>query len=278
MKKHVKKLASGVFIIMLISAMVFTATEIGVVINNEPVVLEALGSDGDSGGSGGSGDTYVPPAKSANPVKVKAKTYKIDYKKLVKKNQTISKNNAFSISNAKGSISFTKKSGNKKITISKKGVITVKKGLKAGKYPLKVSVKASGNSSYKAAVRTVTVTIKVITAENPIVVSGNTVTISGDALAAGNQTVAVNEAIVVKNAKGALSYKKASGPELITVDPANGNITVATGLAAGTYNIKVKVTAAGDKNYKKGFETADVDIVVTEPTPVEGAAANGGAQ
>ena len=255
---------------MLISAMLFTATEIGVVINHDPVVLEALGSDGDSGGSV---DTYVPPAKSANPIKVKAKTYKIDYKKLLKKNQTISKNNAFIISNAKGSVSFTKKSGNKKITISKKGVITVKKGLKAGKYSLKVSVKASGNSSYKAATRTVSVTIKVITAENPIIVSGNTVTVSGDALAAGTLTVARNDAIVVKNAKGTLSYKKISGPELITVDSSSGSITIGTGLVAGTYNVKIKVTAAGTKNYKKGSETADVDIVVTEPTPAEGTAA-----
>ena len=161
MQKFGSKIVSVLFVILLASALLVNAAEIGFVINDEPVVLVALGSAGDSGDSdtsGGSGGSTVTPTKYTNPISVKTKTVKIDYKKLYKKTQKIAKKNAFTVSNAKGTVSFAKKSGNSKITINKKGVITVKKGLKAGKYTLKVKVTASGNSSYKAGTKTVKVT------------------------------------------------------------------------------------------------------------------------
>ena len=43
---------------------------------------------------------------------------------------------------------------------AKTGKITVKKGLKKGTYKLKIKVNAAGNSAYKAARKTITVTIK----------------------------------------------------------------------------------------------------------------------
>ncbi len=270
MKKFVKMFASGSLIMVLAAAMLFTAAEIGVVVNNEPVVLEALGSGGDS---------YTPPApsKKANPMKVTGKTVKINYKKLSKATQKISRKSAIKVSNSKGTVRYTKKSSSsKKISISKSGVITVKKGLKAGTYKLKVKVKAYGNSSYKAATRTATVTIKVITAENPIVVSGNDITVSGDELATADKVISRKNAIEVKNAKGAVTYKKVSGNTMITVS-SKGDITVKSGIVPGTYTIKVKATAAGNKNYKKGSETAEVDITVTDITlPEEESTLEGG--
>ena len=79
------------------------------------------------------------------------------------KKTTIKKAKAFTIKNAKGTVTFKKVSGDKKITINKKtGNITVKKGLKKGKtYKLKVSVTAAGNTEYKAATKKVTVKIKI---------------------------------------------------------------------------------------------------------------------
>ena len=47
------------------------------------------------------------------------------------------------------------------MTISAKGVITVKKGAKKGTYKIKVKVTAKGTSNYKALSKNVTVTIKV---------------------------------------------------------------------------------------------------------------------
>ena len=274
MKKLIKRLISGVFIIALASTMMFTVKEIGVVVNNEPIVIEALGSDGDQG------STYVPPApvkpttpskvyRYTNPIKVKGKTNKIDYKKLSNKSQTISKKKAFTISKAKGTVTFSKKSGNKKITISKKGVITVKKGLKAGKYKFKAKVRASGNTYYKSATKTVSVTIKVTPAENPIAVSGKSVTVKGDDVVTANKVVGRKSAIWLKAAEGDVSYKKTSGPKKITVDSDTGSLTVKKGIAPGEYTVKVKVTAEGTNNYKEGSDTAEVKITVTEPTPPE---------
>lgn len=100
--------------------------------------------------------------KKANTLKATAKTVKIKYKKLKKKAQTIKLKDAIKVSKAKGTVTYTKKSGNKKISINKKtGKITVKKGLKKGTYKVKITVKAAGNSSYKSKTTTVTVKIKV---------------------------------------------------------------------------------------------------------------------
>ena len=60
-----------------------------------------------------------------------------------------------------GTRTYTKASGNSKITVNKStGKVTVKKGLKKGTYTVKVKVKAAGNEYYKASTKTVTFTIK----------------------------------------------------------------------------------------------------------------------
>ena len=100
-------------------------------------------------------------AKKANTMLAKGKTAKVKLKSLKKKNQTVAQKNAFTVTKAQGKVTYAKASGNKKITVDKNGKITVKKGLKKGTYKVKVKVKAAGNKEYKAAVKTVTVTIKV---------------------------------------------------------------------------------------------------------------------
>ena len=100
--------------------------------------------------------------KKENTLNVKAKTAALKYSKLKKKNQTISVKKVLSITKAQGTLTYTKSSGNKKITIDKKtGKVTVKKGLKKGTYSVKVKVKAAGNSNYKAKTKTVTFKVKV---------------------------------------------------------------------------------------------------------------------
>ena len=272
MKKHIKRLISGAFIIVLASAMLFTVKEIGMVVNNEPVVIVALGSDGNvqpAPSKPSKSSKTSKASKVKNPIKVKGKATKIDYKKLSGKNQTITKKKAFTISKAKGTVTFKKKSGNKKITISKKGVITVKKGLKAGKYKFKVKVSAAGNARYKSAAKTVTVTINVTPSKNPITVAGKSLTVTGDEVASADKVIVRENAIQVNDAQGKLSYKKTSGPEKITVDPTSGSITVGKGIASGEYTVIVNVTADGTNNYKAGSGTAEVKISVTEPTPAE---------
>ena len=103
----------------------------------------------------------TPVAKKANTLTVKAKAPAVKYSKLKKKNQTIALKNWATVSKAQGKVTYKKSSGNKKITVSKAGKITVKKGLKKGTYKVKIKVSAAGNNEYNAAVKTVTVKIKV---------------------------------------------------------------------------------------------------------------------
>ena len=99
--------------------------------------------------------------KKANPIKASGKTVNLKLKDVKSKAQTIKKSKAYSISKAKGTVTFAKSSGNKAITVDKKtGSIKVKKGLKKGTYKVKIKVKAAGTTEYKA--KTVTVTVKVV--------------------------------------------------------------------------------------------------------------------
>ena len=89
---------------------------------------------------------------------MKGKTAKVYYSKVKSKARTLKVSKVLAMKNAKGTPSYAKKSGNKKT-----GIVTVKKGLKKGKYKVVVKVKAVGNSNYKAsAVETVAFYIKVV--------------------------------------------------------------------------------------------------------------------
>ena len=100
--------------------------------------------------------------KKANPIKVTAKTKTVKLKKVKKASQTAA---IFTVKKAQGKVSFkiksAKKSIKKYLTISKKGVLKIKKWKKAkkGKYTIKVTVKANGNAKYKS--KTVVKTVKV---------------------------------------------------------------------------------------------------------------------
>ena len=101
-------------------------------------------------------------AKQTQPLTVKAKKPSIKASKLKKKNQTIAAKKAITVSGAQGTLSYKKLSGNKKITINaKNGKITLKKGLKKGTYKVKIQVSATGNDSYEAGSKAVTVKITV---------------------------------------------------------------------------------------------------------------------
>ena len=102
--------------------------------------------------------------KHANTLKIKkGKTYKVKYSKLKKAKQTVPYTSVITFtSKGQGTLTFTKKSGNKKIKISKAGTVTIKKKLRKGTYKVKVKVKAAGNSNYTASsTKTVTFKIKV---------------------------------------------------------------------------------------------------------------------
>ena len=105
----------------------------------------------------------VTVVKAENTLSVKGLTASVSYSKVKKASQTLLRSKVIKLVNAgQGTKTYVKSSGNSKITIAKTtGKVTVKKGLAKGTYKVKVKVKAAGNTSYKAATKTVTFTIKV---------------------------------------------------------------------------------------------------------------------
>ena len=98
--------------------------------------------------------------KAKNPLAVKAKTVNVSYSELKKKDQTIARKKALSVSKAKGTVKYAKAGGSRKITVNKKtGKIKVKKGLKKGAYKVKIKVTAAGGKNYNTASKKVTVKI-----------------------------------------------------------------------------------------------------------------------
>lgn len=98
--------------------------------------------------------TSKSKTKSKQKLKVKSGT-KVNYTK--KKLKKAKKKFTIKLSGAKGKVTYT---SNKKkyVTVNSKGVVTVKKGTPKGTY--KVTVKAAGNSKYKAASATITIKVK----------------------------------------------------------------------------------------------------------------------
>lgn len=105
----------------------------------------------------------------------------------------------------------------------------------------------------------ITFTIK--KANNSLSAKGKNVTLRFAELKNKNQTVKRKKAITVKNAKGKVTYKPVKKDKRFKVAK-SGNIIVKKGLKKGTYKVKIKVTAAGDKNYKSLTKTVTVKIVV----------------
>ena len=69
---------------------------------------------------------------------------------------------ALVVTGAKGSVTIKKTGGSKRLTITKSGVVTVKKGTKKGSYKIRVKVSTGGTGVYKKATKTVTVKVKVV--------------------------------------------------------------------------------------------------------------------
>ncbi|MBQ5399017.1 MAG: hypothetical protein IIU14_06260 [Ruminococcus sp.] len=99
--------------------------------------------------------------KHKNPVKVSAKTQSVKSSKLKKGKVTLK--NVITVTKAQGAVSFKKLSGSKKLSVSAKGVLTVKKGSykKGTTFKAKIKVSAKGNSLYQAGSKTVTVKVKI---------------------------------------------------------------------------------------------------------------------
>ena len=102
--------------------------------------------------------TILKKAEKANPIKVTAKTKTVKAKKLKRSKITV---NALTVKKAKGEVKYKKLSGSKKLTVNKKGKITIKKGTKKGTYKIKIKITAKGTKKYKSKTVTKKITIKI---------------------------------------------------------------------------------------------------------------------
>ena len=99
--------------------------------------------------------------KKKQPMTVGAFTKTVKASKLKKTKVTVK--NAITVKKNQGAVSYSKSGGSKYLSISKNGVITVKKGKykKNTVLSIKVKITAKGNANYKSGSKTVTVKIKV---------------------------------------------------------------------------------------------------------------------
>lgn len=106
-------------------------------------------------------------------------------------------------------------------------------------------------------------------AENPglLKAKGKTVKIKASKLKKKSLKIKASKAIKITASAGKLSYKKVGvSPKKkkssFKVNKKTGKITVKKGLKKGTYKLKIKVTAAGDKTYASKSKTVTCKIIV----------------
>ena len=169
----------------------------------------------------GSKTVHFTIAKAATTIKVNKTAFTV--------NASTSKNTSVKITASaasKGKVTF--KSANSKVKVDKNGKVTIPKNF-AG--TVKITVTAAATANYKAATKTVTITVKGLT--NKITAKNIKVTSSKKA-----KTVKIG---AKQKGKGKITY--VSSNKKVKVDK-NGKITIAKNFS-GTVTITIKVAANG---------------------------------
>ena len=100
-------------------------------------------------------------------------------------------------------------------------------------------------------------------AANPLSVKGKMAIVKYSKLRIKNQTLKVSKVIYTKKkGQGTITYTKSSGNKKISINKKTGKVTVKKGLKKGTYKVKVKVKAAGNKNYNAKTSTINFKVKV----------------
>ena len=126
-----------------------------------------------------------------------------------------------------------------------------------GKYQVMVTLK--GNYSGSASGN-----FTITKAANPLKIKAKTARVKYSAVKKKVQTLEVSKLITfTRKGQGTMTYKKATGNKKIIINKKTGKVTVKKGLQKGKYNIKVKVKAAGNSNYKASdIKTVTFTIIV----------------
>ncbi len=190
--------------------------------------------------------------KAANPMTAKATKASVQVKYRAASSNVTARN--VTLSGARGTVTYANASSNataKKFSVNKtSGKVTVPKATKVGTYVVKVKVSATGNANYKAGSKVVSYKIVVAKAANPMVTKAVVRRVKYATIKKKNVTVV--RPIAISKSQGKLSYAKIgkNSSKYLTVNKTTGKVTVKKGAKKCSHFIKIKVTAAGNANYK----------------------------
>jgi hypothetical protein len=124
-----------------------------------------------------------------------------------------------------------------------------------GTYTVTVTGKGNFKGSKSA-------TFKVTKAANPVTATAKT----PGTLTYKTSAQVMSCPLKVSKAQGAVTYAKSSGAKYFSVNKTTGKVTVAAKTPAGTYKVGMKVTAAGNANYKAKAVAKTLTITVKKAT------------
>lgn len=103
---------------------------------------------------------------------------------------------------------------------------------------------------------------KILKAANPMTVKPKPVKVSYKKLKKKKIVKKGADVFLVKKAKGNVSFLKKSGSKRIKINKKTGKLTIQKKTPKKLYKIKVKITAAGNNNYKKSSKTVLLKVKV----------------
>ncbi len=187
----------------------------------------------------------INPAE--NTCKAEAKNIEVTYSKA---QQIIELKNYIDLKNeGQGAKNYIKVKGNDNINIyASTGNINLEGGLDVGTYELEVDVNALGDANYKPSSQTVKFSITVKHISNTLNVVGSDIKLKHKKLAKKKKKIELSEVIsTYDEGQGEKTYSLESTSSKIKLTK-KGKIKVKKGIKKGKYNVKISVTAAGDKN------------------------------
>ena len=126
----------------------------------------------------------------------------------------------------------------------------------------KASVKATGIGNYT---RTKTVSFTIAKANQPLVAKAKAKKVKVKLSKVKKKAFTTSATVKVSKAQGKVTYKNISAKKSVKkwkVNAKTGKVTVPKGTKKGTYAVKLRITAAGNANYKSGSKIVSFKIIV----------------
>jgi uncharacterized protein YhdP len=95
-----------------------------------------------------------------------------------------------------------------------------------------------------------------------MVVKGKTATVKKSKVKKKAQVLARYKVLTISRAQGKLTFAKVSGSKKLSINKSTGKVTVKKKTKKGTQSMKVRVTAAGNGNYKAVSKIVTVKVKV----------------